>query len=60
MHVVDPACSLSTSSPSQLTVDSDAGEMKLNELCCRRTIYRWNPQTESFRLMYGLQGKDEK
>ena len=32
---------------------SDLAKCRQDDLCCRRTIRRWNPEARSFRLMYG-------
>ena len=42
------------------TVDrSDLAKCRQDDLCCRRTIRRWNPEARSFRLMYGTPAADE-
>ena len=35
---------------------SDPAKCRQDDLCCRRTIRRWNPQARGFRLMYGSVG----
>ena len=32
---------------------SELSKWRLNELCCKRTIYRWNRLELNFPLMYG-------
>ena len=39
---------------------SDLAKCRQDELCCRRTIRRWNPEARGFRLMYGTPAADEK
>ena len=39
---------------------SDLAKCRQDELCCRRTIRRWNPEARGFRLMYGTPTADEK
>ena len=39
---------------------SDLAKCRQDELCCRRTIRRWNPEARGFRLMYGTRAADEK
>ena len=36
------------------------GTVDRSDLCCRRTIRRWNPEARGFRLMYGTRAADEK
>ena len=43
------------------TVDrSDLAKCRQDDLCCRRTIRRWNPEARGFRLVYGTPAADEK
>ena len=39
---------------------SNLAKCRQDDLCCRRTIRRWNPEACSFRLMYGTPAADEK
>ena len=39
---------------------SDLAKCRQDDLCCRRTIRRWNPEARGFRLMYGTPAADEK
>ena len=39
---------------------SDLAKCRQDDLCCRRTIRRWNPEARGFRLMYGTPTADEK
>ena len=39
---------------------TDLAKCRQDELCCRRTIRRWNPEARGFRLMYGTPAADEK
>ena len=39
---------------------SNLAKCRQDDLCCRRTIRRWNPEARSFRLMYGTPAADEK
>ena len=39
---------------------SDLAKCRQDDLCCRRTIRRWNPEARGFRLMYGTRAADEK
>ena len=39
---------------------SDLAKCRQDDLCCRRTIRRWNPEARGFRLMYGTLAADEK
>ena len=41
-------------------VGSDVAKWRQDDLCCRRTIRRWNPEARGFRLMYGTPAADEK
>ena len=38
---------------------SNLAKCRQDDLCCRRTIRRWNPEARSFRLMYGTPAADE-
>ena len=35
---------------------SELSKWGLNELCCKRTVYRWNRLELNFPLMYGVHG----
>ena len=35
---------------------SNLAKCRQDDLCCRRTIRRWNPEARGFRLMYGSVG----
>ena len=37
---------------------SDLAKCRQDDLCCRRTIRRWNPEARGFRLMCGSAGSD--
>ena len=39
--------------------ESNLAKCRQDDLCCRRTIRRWNPEARSFRLMYGTPAADE-
>ena len=40
-------------------VGSDVAKWRQDDLCCRRTIRRWNPELASFPVMYGSVGAEE-
>ena len=39
---------------------SDLAKCRQDDLCCRRTIRRWNAEARGFRLMYGTRAADEQ